>query len=233
MWSLGITLYQLYFGFPPYGMEYDLDLIEDKIFSDNFIFKFSGIPTLDILFKKLLTINPEERMTHEELYDYVLSKEFMKPNTIYKKDKYGNVFNELLNIKNSQEYKNLNIEPNEIKEHYVLPEITENNMKKIVEMSDTFNITYKYKKEKEKQDINKKYINILYYNEDKSHPKNIAKEIKMFEEETTGTFFFINNITSLDLIMYEINKKFKIDKKYAFNLIIPGSQYEKVMKSLK
>ena len=233
MWSLGITLYQLYFGFPPYGMEYDLDLIEDKIFSDNFIFKFSGIPTLDILFKKLLAINPEERMTHKEFYDYVLSEEFMKPDVIYNKNKYGNVYNDILNIINSQEYKDLKTEPTDNKEIFDLPEITENNMKKIVEMADIFNIAYKYKKEKEKQDKNKKYINILYYNEDKSHPKNIAKEIKMFEEETTGTFFFIDNIISLDLIMYEIYKQFKIEKKYAFNLIIPGSPYENVMNTLK
>ena len=74
MWSLGITLYQLYFGFTPYGEEFDIDLIQDKIYSDNFICKFSKIPTLDILFKKLLVINPEERMTYKEFYEYVNSK---------------------------------------------------------------------------------------------------------------------------------------------------------------
>ena len=44
MWSLGVTLYHLYFGTPPYG-KIDYDLIRDKIYSNNFIFKFSGIPT--------------------------------------------------------------------------------------------------------------------------------------------------------------------------------------------
>ena len=55
MWSLGITLYELYFGITPYGNEFDIDLIQDKLYSDHFMYKFSNIPTLDILFKKIIS----------------------------------------------------------------------------------------------------------------------------------------------------------------------------------
>ena len=233
MWSLGITLYQLYFGFPPYGIEYDFNIIEDKILSNNFIFKFSEIPTLDILFKKLLTIDPKERMTHEEFYNFVLNKDFMKPNIIYHKEIYGNIYNEIQNIIKSKEYKNLKIGPLISNESNIPEIINEENMNKIVEFSDVFDIVYKYKKEEQKQNKKKKYNNILYYNEDKSHPKNLALEIEMFEKETTGTFFFINNIISLDYIMYEIYNQYRCNKKYSFNLIIPGSCFEKVFNSLK
>ena len=107
MWSLGITLYELYFGISPYGKEYDIDLIQDKLYSDIFIYKFSNIPTLDILFKKLLSINPEERMTHKEFYEYVNSKEFMETNIIYNNKKYEIIYKEIKNIINTEKYKNI------------------------------------------------------------------------------------------------------------------------------
>ena len=54
--------------------------------------KKTNIPTLDILFKRLLVINPDYRMTYEEFFDYVFSEDFMKKdiicvnnNLIYKK----------------------------------------------------------------------------------------------------------------------------------------------------
>ena len=117
MWSLGITLYHIYFGFSPYGLDYDLESIQDLIYSDNFIFKFSGNPIFDILLKKLLTIEPGKRMTHEEFYDYVFSNEFeygicgdIKSDIIIEdeiKNKYKKDYEEIKNIMNSKEYKQL------------------------------------------------------------------------------------------------------------------------------
>ena len=52
-------------------------IIEGK---EDFIYRKSGIPSLDILFKRLLCINPEERMSLEELIDFVKSKNFLKEN---------------------------------------------------------------------------------------------------------------------------------------------------------
>ena len=230
LWSLGITLYHLYFGHSPYGSDYNLDLIEDVIYSNNFIYKFSGIPTLDILFKKLLEIEPKDRMSHEELYEYVNSEEFMKPNSIYKEDIYGKIYDEIKYIMNSEEYNELK------KEKDIEKECKDNAMEKIKQMKkminsvENFDIIYSQDKEGSITNENKKFINILYYNEDKEHRKE--KEIKMFEENTLGTFFFCKDIKSLDYILLEIFKQFIIDKNYKFNLIVTGTACEKVMKHL-
>ena len=230
LWSLGITLYHLYFGHSPYGSDYNLDLIEDVIYSNNFIYKFSGIPTLDILFKKLLEIEPKDRMSHEELYEYVNSEEFMKPNSIYKEDIYGKIYDEIKYIMNSEEY-------NELKKEKDIEKECKNNamekikqMKKMINSVENFDIIYSQDKEGSITNENKKFINILYYNEDKEHRKE--KEIKMFEENTLGTFFFCKDIKSLDYILLEIFKQFIIDKNYKFNLIVTGTACEKVMKHL-
>ena len=230
LWSLGITLYHLYFGHSPYGSDYNLDLIEDVIYSNNFIYKFSGIPTLDILFKKLLEIEPKDRMSHEELYEYVNSEEFMKPNSIYKEDIYGKIYDEIKYIMNSEEY-------NELKKEKDIEKECKNNamekikqMKKMINSVENFDIIYSQDKEGSITNENKKFINILYYNEDKEHRKE--KEIKMFEENTLGTFFFCKDIKSLDYILLEIFKQFIIDKNYKFNLIVTGTACEKVMKYL-
>ena len=230
LWSLGITLYHLYFGHSPYGSDYNLDLIEDIIYSNNFIYKFSGIPTLDILFKKLLEIEPKDRMSHEELYEYVNSEEFMKPNSIYKEDIYGKIYDEIKYIMNSEEY-------NELKKEKDIEKECKNNamekikqMKKMINSVENFDIIYSQDKEGSITNENKKFINILYYNEDKEHRKE--KEIKIFEENTLGTFFFCKDIKSLDYILLEIFKQFIIDKNYKFNLIVTGTACEKVMKHL-
>ena len=228
MWSLGITLYKIYNSFTPYGLEYDFDLIQEKLFSDKFLYKFTGIPSLDILFKRLLTRNPKNRMTHEEYYEYVYSQEFMQPQGIYKINIYGNIYKEIQNIMNSEEYKILNInlfqpeinDPNEIEEK---------QYKKIVKLSQIFDIGYKFMKEKEKNNKKIKYNNILYYNEDTKHPKNLSKEIEMFEKGTNGTFFFINSIPSFEIIINEIKSQLLLDKRVVFNIIVTGSSFEKIM----
>ena len=234
MWSLGITLYKIYNGFTPYGLEEDVDydLIQDKIYSDNFIYKFSGIPTLDILFKKLLALNPKERMTHKEFYDYVYSEEFMQLGVIYKENIYGNIYKEIQIIKSSEEYKSIkiNLTVNEINEPNA---IKADQMKKITKIAPAFDIAYKYKTEKEKNIKKIKFNNILYYNEDKSHPKQLALEIEMFEKETTGKFFFVDDISAFEIILNEIYNQVIIDKKFAFNLIITGKAYEKISNLIK
>ena len=81
LWSLGVTLFKLYFGVFPFGKYASINkvkkIIEGK---EDFIYRKSGIPSLDILFKRLLCINPEERMSLEELIDFVKSKNFLKEN---------------------------------------------------------------------------------------------------------------------------------------------------------
>ena len=125
MWSLYVNLYYLYFGNTPYTTKYDINSIMDKIYSNNFIYIFSDIPTLEILFKKLMVINPEERMTHEKFYEYVNSKEFMQPDTKYKENIYRNIQKEIENIKKTEEYNEL------IKETKYIPEEGESDEEKI------------------------------------------------------------------------------------------------------
>ena len=52
MWSLVITLFEIYFGVVPYGFNPNQKIIEDMIYDEEkFIYRKSGIPTLDILFR--------------------------------------------------------------------------------------------------------------------------------------------------------------------------------------
>ena len=233
MWSLGITLYNLYMGYTPYGLEYDFETIQDKLYSDNFIYKFSDIPTLDILFKKLLEINPKKRMGIEEFCEYVNSKEFMDSKAIYKKQIYGNIYNEIEKIKQTNEYKEINIEESE-NESFNDIKLKENELKDIAKMAPSFDVVFSILKENEKQNKkeHKKFINVLYYNEDTSHPKELKKEISMFEEQASGTFFFIKNFIEFQLIMEEIAKNIKSDSRIAFNLIVTGKTCDKIMNYL-
>ena len=84
LWSLGVTLFELYYNYTPYGLYVDANKIIETIYDHkNFIFRMSGNPCLDILFKKLLQINPNDRMTYKEFIDYVLNDNFMKDDKPY------------------------------------------------------------------------------------------------------------------------------------------------------
>ena len=88
-WSLGVTLFKLYFGNSPFGQDANKNKIHDIINgNEEFIYKKSYIPTLDVLFKRLLCINPDERMTLEELCEFVENENFLKENQIYDNSKY-------------------------------------------------------------------------------------------------------------------------------------------------
>ena len=49
---------------------------------EKFIFRKSNIPTLDILFRRLLCINPDERMSLEELIEFVENDNFLEKDQI-------------------------------------------------------------------------------------------------------------------------------------------------------
>ena len=174
MWSLGVTLYQIYNSFTPYGLKYDFDSIQEKLFSDKFLYKFTGIPSLDILFKRLLTRNPKKRMTHEEYYEYVYSQEFMQSQGIYKINIYGNIYKEIQNIMNSEEYKKIKIKLFQ-QEKLIISTPKEEQMKRLFKLCQKLDISEKNLKAKEKNDKKIKYNNILYYNEDTSHPQKLAE----------------------------------------------------------
>ena len=79
-----------------------MNIIQDE---ENFLFQKTykkneqpKIPTLDILFKKLLTINPKNRMTYKDFFDYVFSDDFMKEGVICVNNnpKYKQIFDNIL-----------------------------------------------------------------------------------------------------------------------------------------
>ena len=101
MWSIGLTLFEIYFGVLPYGEDVNTKIMNDMIYNEKkFVYRKSNIPTLDILFRRLLQINPDNRMDAFEFYDYVTNENFLKPgvNIINKNIKYLNLHQEILNL---------------------------------------------------------------------------------------------------------------------------------------
>jgi len=89
LWSLGITLYELYFGCLPFGQDASIEDVENIIDEKEiFLYRKSYIPSLDVLFKRLLCINPDERMSLEELEEFVENDDFLKEKKIYNNKKY-------------------------------------------------------------------------------------------------------------------------------------------------
>ena len=78
-------------------------------------------------------------------------------------------------------------------------------------------------------DSNKRFNNIIYYDENIEYIKSIKKDSDIFENKTSGTFFLCSNLKSLWIIKDEILKQIKKDKRTRFNLITTGSACEKIM----
>ena len=89
LWSLGVSLYELYFGILPYGdgSNINFDKIMDYIYSEKFLLKKSKIPSFDILLKRLLTREQEDRMSFDEFFQFVFDENFMLNEEAFLKDK--------------------------------------------------------------------------------------------------------------------------------------------------
>ena len=233
LWSLGMTLYQLYMGHSPYGHNINLNLIKYCLYGNNFIYLFSDNNCLNILFKKLMTLNPKDRMNHKEFFEYVSDKNFMAENENFKNDKYKDIEKEIEQIKSSDNYKKLiqimNI-PEDKEVHEEIAILKKNWEKTIVSVDNLLNLMSYYKGDLGKGNLN----NIIYYDENvDNYQDSINEDADFFENNTLGTFLLCTDIVSLNLTMLDIVKENKDDNQLKFNLIVTGSKSEKVMKYLK
>ena len=81
LWSFGVSLYELYFGFFPYGKTKSRFYVAKILGDENsFHFKKTNIPTLDKLFEGLLQIDPNKRISYEKMFKLVFNPNFMIKN---------------------------------------------------------------------------------------------------------------------------------------------------------
>jgi hypothetical protein len=79
----------------------------------------------------------------------------------------------------------------------------------------------------------KKFNNIIYYDENTDYIKNINTDSDSFERHTSGAFILCTDMDSLKLIRDEILLQIKKDSRTIFNMITTGSKCEQVINFLK
>jgi len=232
LWSLGVTLFELYFGVLPYGNSPTTSTINSIIYSDEeFIFKKTNIPTLDILFKRLLTINPNNRMTFNEFFKYVFSQDFMKKDVIaVNNDKF---YYDLYNAIKKEPIPTINYNIDYEKECNPTEEKKEiKNFDKILTLVEGGHLPDIMNFPNGSENKTEIFNNIIYYDENINYLSEINKDSDYFERITPGAFILCTSIESLKLIREEVLRQIKKDKKTTFNLITTGSKCEKIMNFL-
>ena len=233
LWSIGITLFQLYFGVLPYGRNANIHSMMNVIYEDNFVlkktFKKNEKPkyaTLDILFKRLLTINPKNRMNHEEFYEYATSLDFMKEDVICinNNKEYQKIYDDIL----KEEF--IDYEEEIIEESISDPikqeELNKKKLNLIVREGNFLDIM---SFSNASADHGNKFNNIIYYDANINNLNYINKDSYYFERITPGAFILCTNMDSFKLIRDEILAEIIKDDRITFNLITTGSQCDNVM----
>ena len=229
LWSLGITLHELFFGIPPYGPNYNINIIMECLFADKFLIKKTNFPSFDILLRKLLTVKEEQRISFEEFFQIVFDENFLKDEEKFLKSKpqYKSLYEEILKAEEP-------IFPDTgILESDNPLEQNEINKKQIVTLvkgghfPDIMNIPNGSTNEGEEV-----FNNIIYYDENKDFREDVLKDSDFFERITPGAFILCSDMESLELIKDEVVKQYKREKKTIFNLITTGSTCDKIMEYL-
>ena len=223
IWSAGLTLFEIFFGVLPYGWNPSTKKINDMIFDEKkFVFRKSEIPTLDILFKRLLQINPDNRMTTTEFYDYVTNENFLKPGVkvINNNEKDLKIYEEILSLAQIDYGDQHQLEKLSKKEK------DKQNIQKILgivedgNLPDIMNFSNAIVNEEDK------FNNIIYYDSNaEKYKKEIHTDSDAFERVTPGAFILCTNIDSLEIIRDEILRHRKSEKKTVFNIISNGKGY--------
>ena len=244
LWSLGVTLYEIYFGEFPYGNNVSAFSIKKAIYDEkNFKFKKSNIPTLDILFKRLLVINPKNRMTFDEFFKYVFNKDFMENNVICINNNfmYKNIYEKILkeqeeekkfeanNKQFSDENVNSDYEPEGLNEELIYKK----NVQKILNFVEGEHLPNIMDYPNGSIDSEQKFNNIIYYDENISYMGSIKQDSDYFERHTPGAFILCTSLDSLKLVKEEILRANKNDERIIFNLITTGGTFEKIMAFLE
>ena len=228
LWSVGLTLFEIYFGVLPYGNNPNTKKMNNMIYDEKkFIYRKSNIHTLDILFKRLLQINPDNRMSTSEFYNYVTNEDFLSQNAIAINDdpKYLVLYQEIINEKQVEYKEEIQQESNnkEAKEQQdinkILVLVEDGNLPDIMSFANG-NINEE-----------EKFNNIIYFDSNADKYKgNIHSDSDLFERKTPGAFILCTDLKSLSVIRDEILKYRKSEKKVIFNLISNGRGYKDYLK---
>jgi serine/threonine protein kinase len=226
LWSLGVTLFELYFGVFPYGNNPTTSKINNIIYgNEEFLYNRSNIPTLDILFHRLLVINQKDRMTFDEFFNFVFKEGFMEEGVIFPEYKslYENILKEII-----VEYKidiTQEAEPTEAQKEKM-------NVDKILSLVEGEHLPDIMNFSNGSANGNNRFNNIIYYDENIDHLKSINLDSDVFERVTPGAFILCTSLKSLDLVKKEIVKQITRNKKMSFNLITTGSKCETIIEFL-
>ena len=220
LWSFGLVLYELYFGELPYGYKPTKNKVIKAVNGEGiFNIKKSNIPSLDYILEGLLKFNKEERMNFDQLFKYIFSDKFMEKNEdmkIKRKESLIDIIKDEKSLSLSSSFKS---------DSFIS---TKSDIK---DNDDDDDDTNKNKYNFNNQ-IQEKYNNIIYYDENDEHIKSVYKDSNLFEKETNGAFILCRNKDCFNIIKEEILIEYKKDSKIAFNIITTGSAFEKLIQYL-